>query len=246
MSRQESAAISRASTPVARAPLKRRGIRAPRSDLRPSVPPSATRRPGSLADIRLLMVALIGFCVFLNVYATQTLLPLFTRLFHASKFEASLTVSATTVGIALAAPLIGLLAERFGRRRTMVASVSLLTVPILLSATSPTLHALIGWRFAQGLLMPGIIAVTMAYVSEEWAAGGAAAVMAAYVAGNVLGGVRGRFLSGDLADPFGWRVSFVVLGCLYAGGSAAVWGWLPDARPGHGGPDSPHHSAPTL
>src|SRR3954453_1392205 len=233
MSRQESAAISRASTPVARAPLKRRGIRAPRSDLRPSVPPAPTRRPGSLADIRLLMVALIGFCVFLNVYATQTLLPLFTRLFHASKFEASLTVSATTVGIALAAPIVGLLAERFGRRRTMVASVSLLTLPILLSATSPGLHALIGWRFAQGLLMPGIIAVTMSYIAEEWAGNGAAAVMAAYVAGNVLGGVTGRFLSGLVADHFSWQAACVVRGAVNAVGAAAVWLWLPPSRHAH-------------
>src|SRR5689334_21297334 len=146
-----------------------------------------------IPDLRVAMVALTGFCVFLNVYATQTLLPLLARVFHASKFEVSLTVSATTVAIALAAPAVGLLAERFGRRQTMVASVSLLTLPILLAATSPSLHYLIGWRFVEGLLMPGIIAVTIAYISEEWAAGGAAAVMAAYVAGNVLGGVTGRF-----------------------------------------------------
>lgn len=233
MSREESVIVSERSTPVARAPLKPRGSKGPRSDQRPLAYLADTRRPASLADVRLLMVALIGFCVFLNVYATQTLLPLFTRLFGVSKFEASLTVSATTVAIALAAPVVGLLAERFGRRRTMVASVSLLTVPILLSATSPTLHAMIGWRFAQGLLMPGIIAVTMAYIAEEWAGGGAAAVMAAYVAGNVLGGVTGRLLSGVVADHVGWRWAFVVLGLLNAAGAAAVWRWLPAPRVAH-------------
>ena len=136
------------------------------------------------------MVALIGFCVFLNVYATQSLLPLFATLFQATKFHVSLTVSATTVAIALASPIVGLLAEKIGRRQVMVASVTLLTLPVLLAATSPSLNALIGWRFTQGLIMPGIISVTMAYVSEEWASGGAAAVMAAYVAGNVLGGAH--------------------------------------------------------
>jgi predicted MFS family arabinose efflux permease len=89
---------------------------------------------------------------------------------------------------------------------------------------------LIGWRFVQGLLMPGIIAVTIAYISEEWAAGGAATVMAAYVAGNVLGGVTGRFLSGMVAEHFGWRLSFVALGALNALGAAAVWKWLPQPR----------------
>lgn len=208
---------------------------------RARVVPSAPSRSGLITapqrivravipDLRVAMVALTGFCVFLNVYATQTLLPLLSRLFSASKFQVSLTVSATTVAIALAAPAVGLLAERFGRRQTMVASVSLLTLPILLAATSPTLHWLIGWRFAQGLLMPGIIAVTIAYISEEWAAGGAAAVMAAYVAGNVLGGVTGRFLSGMIAEHFGWRMSFVALGALNALGAAAVWKWLPHPR----------------
>src|SRR4051812_1106125 len=128
----------------------------------------------SLLDVRVLMVTLTGFCVFLNVYATQTLLPLFAKVFNATKFQVSLTVSASTIGIAVAAPLIGLLAERIGRKQTMAWSVTLLTVPIFLAATSPNLHALIGWRFVQGLIMPGIIAVTMAYVSEEWPHGGTA------------------------------------------------------------------------
>ncbi len=58
------------------------------------------------------MITLTGFCVFLNVYATQSLLPLFSQIFHASKFDVSLTVSATTIAIALAAPFVGLLAGR--------------------------------------------------------------------------------------------------------------------------------------
>jgi YNFM family putative membrane transporter len=184
----------------------------------------------NLRDIRVRMVGLIGFCVFLDVYATQTLLPLFTRVFSATKFQVSLTVSATTVAIAIAAPFYGVLAERFGRRQTMVAAASLLTLPVMLAATAPTLSALIGWRFVQGLIMPGIIAVTLAYISEEWAGGGAAAVMAAYVAGNVLGGVTGRFLSGVVADHLGWRASFIALGCLNAAGATAVWRWLPASR----------------
>ena len=62
--------------------------------------------------------------------------------------------------------------------------------------------------------MPGIISVTMAYVSEEWASGGAAAVMAAYVAGNVLGGVTGRFLVGPGRFAF-----WLALGIYRAGDS---------------------------
>src|SRR5882724_13009235 len=94
--------------------------------------PKALRpAPRLLPDVRVLMVALIGFCVFLNVYATQALLPLLARIFSAGKFEVSLTVSATTIGIALGSPILGLLAERLGRREVMVGSVTLLTIPVL-------------------------------------------------------------------------------------------------------------------
>jgi predicted MFS family arabinose efflux permease len=197
-----------------------------------SLAPSIGHKP-SLLDIRVIMITLTGFCVFLNVYATQTLLPLFTKIFSASKFQVSLTVSATTIGIALAAPLVGLLAERIGRKRTMAGSVALLTLPILLSATAHNLNTLIAWRFVQGLVMPGIIAVTMAYISEEWHAGGAAAVMSAYVGGNVLGGVTGRFLSGVVADHYGWRAAFVALAAFNAIGALAVCLWLPQSRHAH-------------
>jgi predicted MFS family arabinose efflux permease len=180
-------------------------------------------------DLRVFMVALIGFCVFLTVYATQALLPMFRDKFATSEFHVSLTVSATTIAIAIGSPIVGLLAEKWGRREVMIASVSLLTIPILLAATSHSLNTLIGWRFVQGLIMPGIISVTMAYVSEEWASGGAAAVMAAYVAGNVLGGVTGRFLTGVVAAHWGWPASFIVLATLNAIGAAIVWRWLPAA-----------------
>ena len=183
-----------------------------------------------LRDVRALSVLLLGFCVFLNVYATQAILPLLTGVFNATKFRVSLTLSATTIGIALAAPVFGLVGERFGRRQTMVASLALVTIPILLCATAPTLSILIGWRFVEGLLMPGILAVALAYISEEWSGGGAAATMALYVAGNVLGGIAGRFLCGFIADHWSWRISFIVLGTLNALGTAAVWRWLPHSQ----------------
>ena len=44
-----------------------------------------------------------------------TTLPRFVRLFHAPTARVSLTVSATTLAVALAAPFAGLLADRVGR-----------------------------------------------------------------------------------------------------------------------------------
>ena len=173
---------------------------------------------------------LAGVCTFLNVYPTQPLLPLFRQVFHASELAVSLTVSATIFATALSAPVIGMIAERRGRKKVIVPSLFLLTIPTALAATSTTLRALIFWRFAQGIFVPGVIAVMLAYVNEEWAGRGVGRAMSAYVAGTVLGGFLGRFLSGEIAAHWHWRATFLVLAVLNVTGAFVVRAWLPLAK----------------
>lgn len=158
------------------------------------------------------------------------MLPLLARVFHASKAGVGMTVSAATLGVALSAPVFGVLAERMARKRVILASLLGVTLPTLLAATSTSLGQLIFWRFLQGITVPGIIAVTITYIGEEWPAERLALIMSFYVSGTALGGFLGRMTSGLLADHFNWRVSFVVLGVASLVGAAAVALWLPGGR----------------
>ena len=173
---------------------------------------------------------LAGMCTFLNVYSTQPLLPLLRETFHASELAVSLTVSATIFATALTAPFIGMIAERRGRKKVIVPSLFLLTVPTALAATSTSLGALIFWRFAQGIFVPGVVAVMLAYINEEWAGRGVGRAMSAYVAGTVLGGFLGRFISGIIAAHWHWRATFLVLAALNLIGAVVVRAWLPLAK----------------
>lgn len=173
---------------------------------------------------------LAGMCTFLNVYCTQPLLPLFRERFHASELEVSLTVSMTIFATALTAPFIGMIAERRGRKKVIVPSLFLLTIPTALAATSSSLQVLIFWRFAQGLFVPGVIAVILAYVNEEWEGRGVGRAMSSYVTGTVIGGFLGRFLSGVIATHWNWRAAFLVLAALNLIGTAVVRSWLPLAK----------------
>lgn len=173
---------------------------------------------------------LAGMCTFLNVYSTQPLLPLLRQVFNASELQVSLTVSATILATALTAPLIGMIAERRGRKKVIVPSLFLLAVPTFLAATSGTLRALIFWRFVQGLFVPGVIAVMLAYVNEEWEGRGVGRAMSSYIAGTVVGGFLGRFLSGMVATHWHWRATFLVLGAFDLLGALLVRAWLPPAK----------------
>lgn len=176
------------------------------------------------------MLMLAGTTTFVDVYTTQALLPFLKGIYHASELEVSLTVSATILAVAIAAPFVGLFAEGIGRKRIIVPALFGLAVPTFLAATSGSLHALIFWRFLQGLFIPGIIAVTMAYINEEWAGRGVGAAMAAYVAGTVFGGFLGRLIPGIITTHWNWRTAFVVLGMLNLLGGLGVWRWLPPSE----------------
>ncbi len=175
-------------------------------------------------------VTLCGVCAFLQLYCTQPLLPLFTGLFHASKTAVGMTVSAATLGVALSAPIFGALTERLPRKRVIVASLLGISIPTLLAATSTSLGQLIFWRFLQGIMVPGIVAVVVTYIGEEWPPDRVALIMSFYVSGTALGGFTGRVGTGILTDWFNWRIAFLVLGAASLAGAAAVAAWLPHGR----------------
>lgn len=183
--------------------------------------------PWKFINTRLLAVWLTGFCPFLVMYITQPLLPDFQHIFHATAAQVSLTVSATTLAVTLVAPFIGLLADSWGRKWIIVPAIFALSVPMFLAATASNLHTLIEWRFAQGLFIPGIFTVALAYISEEWERTKVGSAMAAYVSGNVFGSVSGRVIAGLAADKLNWHWSFVILGFLLILGGIATWRWLP-------------------
>ncbi|MGE5647423.1 MAG: MFS transporter [Acidobacteriota bacterium] len=175
-------------------------------------------------------VALAGICAFLNLYATQPILPELARRFHTDKAAVSLTVLASTLGVALAAPFMGMWADRSGRRRAIVLSALALGLTSILTATSAGMAQLVFWRFLQGVFTPGIFAVTVSYINDEWSAAKAGPAMALYVSGTVVGGFCGRFTSGMVTQHADWRMAFVALGLADLAMTAAIWRWLPAER----------------
>jgi MFS transporter, YNFM family, putative membrane transport protein len=178
-------------------------------------------------------VFLCGLIAFLTLYATQPLLPLFEALFHASKSAVGWTVSASTLGVAIAAPLLGTFTERMDRKRVILVSIFLLAVPTCAAATSTSLGWLVFWRLLQGLITPGVFATTIAYITETWPPTAVAPVMSIYVSGTALGGFCGRAVTGFMADHVGWRPSFVLLGLISLGGAALAAWLLPDRPSSH-------------
>ena len=177
-----------------------------------------------------LAAGIAGYCTFINLYSPQAILPLLSGEFGAGPAEISTIMTAGTLAVALIAPFSGTVADVLGRKRVIVAAMVVLSVPTVMAAMAPTLHALIFWRFVQGLAMPPIFAVTIAYIGEELPPHEATAAAGLYTSGASLGGFSGRFVTGTLSDIVGWRYAFVVLAAMTLAGAIAVAIMLPRER----------------
>ena len=179
---------------------------------------------------RRIAVGLAGYCAFINLYSPQAILPLLSQEYGAGAAEISNIMTAGTLAIALTAPFTGTVADVLGRKRVIVAAMLIVAVPTIMAALAPTLGELIFWRFVQGLVLPPIFAVTIAYIGDEWPAHEATAAAGVYTSGASLGGFSGRFVTGILSDLFGWREAFVVLALISVAGALAMAVLLPRER----------------
>src|SRR5215467_2820582 len=178
-------------------------------------------------DFRRLAVATAGFSTFLHLYAPQALLPELAREFGVGAAQISELITAGTLAIALTAPFTGAVADVLGRKRLITTAMFAVTVPVLMAtmATAPT--TLIFWRFVEGLLLPPIFTVVLAYVGDEWPPAEVAGVAGLYVSASSVGGFCGRLVPRVVGDVAGWRYAFLAIAALGLAGAIVVATKLP-------------------
>jgi MFS transporter, YNFM family, putative membrane transport protein len=165
-------------------------------------------------DLRPFAIATAGFCAFLNLYSPQALLPELANEFHVGPSAISTLMTAGTLAIAVTAPFTGALADIVGRKRLITAAMFATCIPTLLTIFVSSVPQMVALRFLQGVLLPPIFTVAVAYIGDEWPAADVARIAGLYVTGTSIGGFFGRFIPGALADLIGWRAAYGVMTVL--------------------------------
>lgn len=177
-----------------------------------------------------LAAGLAGYCAFINLYSPQSILPLLSEEFGVGAAEISTIITVSTLAVALTAPFTGTVADVLGRKRVIVAAMFVMVIPTVMVGLSTNLSALIFWRAVQGLVLPPIFAVTVAYIGDELPHQEATTVAGIYSSGSSLGGFSGRLFAGLLADLISWRAGFMALAAITFAGAIAVALLLPHER----------------
>jgi MFS transporter, AAHS family, 4-hydroxybenzoate transporter len=118
------------------------------------------------------------------------------------------------VGGLLGAVAFGNIADRIGRRRTLIATVTLFAIGSLATTGMTSLMGLATCRFVTSLglggAMPSIIALTSEYLPARIRG----TMVAAMFCGFPLGAVVGAIVSAQIVGPYGWQSVFIVGGML--------------------------------
>lgn len=178
----------------------------------------------------LVAVFVIGMFAFVQVYSVQAILPLLMQAFAATPDEIGFTVGATVLAVALISPFMGILSDAVGRKSVIVASLLFLGFPTAMMGFAESLAQMNVWRFLQGLAVPGITVVLIAYIGEEFTGRNMTKIMSLYVSGTVFGGFSGRFILGHLTEHLSWQQAFWVMAATMLVGVVLALTQLPASK----------------
>lgn len=168
-----------------------------------------------------------------GILATPLVLPILPEI------AADLDVSNSTVGFVIAAaslpgvivaPIIGLLADRYGRRSVLIPCLLVFGVGGLMAGVAPTFELLLLARLLQGVGSAGLINLAVVIIGDHFEGPDRARMIGRNAVVLTMGLSIFPTVGGALADTWGWRAAFVPYGAafLVAGAVTAI---LPRVRP---------------
>lgn len=183
-------------------------------------------RPGE-AGYRRLIAGLFfaGVATFAQLYSPQAVLPAMAADFAVSPATAALSVSGSTMGLAIAVIPWSIAADRFGRLPTMAVGILVATLAGLIAPMMPGIEAFLVLRVVEGMALGAVPAVALAYLGEEVDAAHTPRAAASYIAGTTVGGLSGRVVAGPFAELGMWRLGVFAVAVLCVV-SAIAFLWL--------------------
>ncbi len=138
-------------------------------------------------------------------------------------------LSMELIGMAAGSVLLGGVADKIGRRPTVLFCLAAMTAGMLLAGRSGGVGELLCWRLLTGLGIGGMLAAINALAAEFSNARWRPLAMAIMVIGYPLGGVFGGFAVPHLMADGGWRAIFHAGGVATALLIPLVWFFIPES-----------------
>ncbi|MBU6266660.1 MAG: DHA2 family efflux MFS transporter permease subunit [Sphingomonadales bacterium] len=176
-----------------------------------SVPAGPTPEPDPLRRTLIMLACLFSvMIVTLDGTIAVIALPRIQSSLGASQEQIAWVLTSYLVAQAVATPLSGWLADRFGRRRIMSASVLGFTLASLGCGASPNIEALVLFRFVQGFFGASLVPLSQVLLLDIYPQEKHGTAIALFGLGTLLGPTIGPTLGAWLTEQFSWRWIFLI------------------------------------
>lgn len=140
-------------------------------------------------------------------------------------------LSMELVGMAAGSLLLGGVADRIGRRTTILACLTAMAIGMFMTTTVSSIAALSGWRIFTGLGIGGMLAAIAAAAAEHSNARSRNLCVALMAIGYPVGAVIGGSVAAMLLTAHDWRAVFIFGGLMTLAFVPLVWWRLPETVP---------------
>jgi benzoate transport len=143
--------------------------------------------------------------------------------------QLGLLLSAALAGMAIGAIFVAQIADKIGRRNTIILSTSVITVGMFASALAPNYETLLALRVLTGIAA-GTMQTSLNVLVAEYSNGRRrATAVSLYSAGLPIGGVLGGIIVAALLTRFEWHAGFIFGGIITFIMLPIVLKWLPES-----------------
>ena len=174
------------------------------------------REVAATTKIRRFHISIFAMCSLVIIFdgydlaVTGTALPAIMNQMHITSAQAGIMISAALIGMMFGAVVFGILADRFGRRKTIVACIFLFSAFTALSGLADNPVSFGALRFIAGLgiggAMPNVVAQMIEYSPRKVRSTMVTLMFAGYSVGGILASVMCKALLGE----FGWQSVFYI------------------------------------
>lgn len=139
--------------------------------------------------------------------------------------------SASLIGLAIGALAGGWIADRYGRKPTLVVSVLILGIFTFWTAYANSFENLLAVRILAGVGLGGAMPTLIALITEVAGSSKTTSAVTTIICGQPLGGIISALVGHTIAAKYGWQSLFLVGGGLTVLIVPLLMRWLPETRP---------------
>ena len=197
-----------------------------------------TNDPRSLLDqapMHRFQIFAVFMCILLNaldgfdVLAISFASPGIASEWNIDRAALGIVLAMELIGMAIGSITLGNLADRLGRRPTILGCLVLMTVGMTASAFADSLNHLLIYRFLTGLGVGGMLASTNALVAEFANAKYRNLAVILMATGYPIGAIVGGSVATVLLDHYSWHAIFVFGGAVTGFFLLVSWFYLPES-----------------